>query len=419
MTNRVSGLNVLTYTEVAAAKPKEKDYSLGDGGGLLLYIKASGAKIWRFRYTHPLTKKRQTLTIGRFPNITLADARSIRNESSRMVSLGVDPIDERDKQMAMRLLEKSMTFEKVYQQWIVLKRSQKLREKSINDMVKRFRGHLLPLFGKMPVNEITPRVAISAFQKLIEREKLQMLKLCVFDLNSVMNYAVNSGLIEANPVIKIWAALPKPTVQNRPTMRPEELPELMEIVKNGGGEPFIKLLFEWQLLTMVRPSEASNARWSEIDFDTATWKIPPERMKGNREHIVPLSKQAMKILERLNECRRGDIIFYSAKYNNEALNASSVAAFLRRTEQLKGRIVPHGLRALASTTLNELGFSPDVIEAALAHKSGDVMRDTYNRSNYFEQRRIMMSHWGDLVDKAKNGEAIIMDGNRGLRAVGM
>lgn len=419
MTSRLTGINLLTYTEVAAIKPKEKDYSVSDGGGLLLYIKKSGSKTWRYRYTHPITKKRQTLTIGKFPNITLADAREIRSESSRMVSLGVDPIDEREKQLATQMLERDMTFEVVYQQWLEWKKSQNLRPATIQNINGRFTTHLKPLFGKIPISEITPRMAISAFQKLIAQKKLQMLKGCVFDLNSVMNYAVNSGLLQANPVIKIWAAMPKPTVVNQVSMRPEELPYFMSAVDSGGCELLTKLLIEWQLLTMVRPSEACGTRWSEINIDNAVWRIPAERMKGKREHIVPLSKQALEILDGAGRFRRGDYVFYSTRRVSHPISHSALCAFMYRDKNLKGRIVPHGLRALASTTLNELGFSPDVIEAALSHKSGDVMRDTYNRSNYFEQRKIMMAHWGELVEKAKNGEAIIMDGNRGLRAIGM
>lgn len=286
-------------------------------------------------------------------------------------------------------------------------------------MNRRFSGQLKPLFGKIPISEINPRMAISAFQKLISQGKLQMLRGCVFDLNSVMNFAVNSGLIPSNPIIKIWSALPKPIANHMPTMRPEELPELMATLESSNCDIFTKLLIEWQLLTMVRPSEACGTRWSEIDIENALWRIPAKRMKCKREHIIPLSKQALRILESVGQFKRGDFVFYSSRKANSSVSHSALCAFMYRNENLKGRLVPHGLRALASTTLNELGFSPDVIEAALSHKSGDVMRDAYNRSNYFEQRKILMANWGDLVEKAKNGDAIIMDGNRGLRVIGL
>ena len=419
MAKRMTGINLLTYTEVSAAKSKNKDFSLSDGGGLLLYIKSSGSKTWRYRYCHPITKKRQTLTIGKFPKITLADAREIRNEAARMVELGVDPIEERNKKNATLLYERELTFEAVYNKWFELKKTQKLSKHTYYGMWKRYLRHLKPLFGKIPIKEITPRIAISAFQKLVTEGKHATLRLCVIELNGAMNYAVNSGLLEANPLIKIVLALPKPTSKNYPALRPEELPELMSIVKSCNAELSTKLVFEWQLLTMTRPNEAAGTRWDEIDIENKIWKIPAERMKGRKEHVVPLSRQALEILKIIMPFRRGVYVFYSSRNKDRPITTNTVGSFMFRCKELRGRMVSHGTRALASTTLNELGFSPDVIEAALAHKSGDIIRDTYNRSNYFEQRKIMMSHWGDLVEKAKNGEAIIMDGNRGVRAVGM
>ena len=214
-----------------------------------------------------------------------------------------------------------------------------------------------------------------------------------------MIYAVNTGLINANPASGIGMAFEKPKKQNMPTLRPEELPKLMRSLVMSNLSVPTRCLIEWQLLTLVRPSEASGARWAEIDLNAKLWTIPAERMKAKREHIVPLSLQAIEILEIMKPISaHRKFIFPSRNDHNEPMNSQTANAALKRIGYA-GKLVAHGLRSIASTAMNEEGFNPDVIEAALSHNDKNEVRRAYNRSTYLEQRKQLAVWWGDFVSK--------------------
>lgn len=201
-----------------------------------------------------------------------------------------------------------------------------------------------------------------------------------------MIYAVNTGLIDANPASGIGMAFEKPKKQNMPTLRPEELPMLMRSLVMSNLSVPTRCLIEWQLLTLVRPSEASGARWAELDLDAKLWTIPAERMKAKREHIVPLSPQALEILDvmKLISAHR-EHVFPSRNDPKQPMNSQTANAALKRIG-FGGRLVAHGLRSIASTALNEAGFNADVIEAALANSDKNEVRRASNSSAYIEQR---------------------------------
>jgi len=212
-----------------------------------------------------------------------------------------------------------------------------------------------------------------------------------------MIYAVNIGLIDANPASGIGKAFEKPKKQNMPTLRPEELPKLMRSLVMSNLSVPTRCLIEWQLLTLVRPSEASGARWAEIDIEAKLWTIPAERMKAKREHIVPLSSQALDILSIMKPISaHREYIFPSRNDPKQPMNSQTANAALKRIGY-SGKLVAHGLRSIASTTLNETGFSPDIIEAALAHSDKNEVRRAYNHSTYLAQRTELMNLWGKMV----------------------
>lgn len=209
-----------------------------------------------------------------------------------------------------------------------------------------------------------------------------------------MIYAVNTGLIDANPVSGVGMAFERPKKQNMTTLRPEELPKLMRSLVMSNLSVPTRCLIEWQLLTLVRPSEASGTRWEEIDLDAELWTIPAERMKAKREHIVPLSPQALEILEVMKPIStHREHVFPSMNDPKKPMNSQTANAALKRIGY-GGKLVAHGLRSIASTALNEQGFNPDVIEAALAHSDKNEVRKAYNRSTYLNQRRDLMAWWG-------------------------
>lgn len=201
-----------------------------------------------------------------------------------------------------------------------------------------------------------------------------------------------------------------------PSIRPDQLPQLMQTMRMASISLSTRCLFMWQLLTITRPAEAAEARWDEIDFDVNEWKIPAARMKMNRDHTVPLSNEALSILEIMKSLSGGrEFIFPSRIKPTQPMNSQTVNAALKRAG-LGGVLVSHGLRSIASTALNEEGFLPDAIEAALAHVDKNEVRRAYNRSDYLEQRRPMMQWWADFVSKADSG-GIVENGKRELKLV--
>ncbi len=224
-------------------------------------------------------------------------------------------------------------------------------------------------------------------------------------------------MIDAVPSVNIGKAFEKPQKKNMPSIRPDQLPQRMQTIRMASISLSTRCLFMWQLLTITRPAEAAEARWDEIDFDASEWKIPAARMKMNRDHTVPLPDGAIAILEMMKSLSGGrEFIFPSRIKPTQPMNSQTVNAALKRAG-LGGVLVSHGLRSIASTALNEQGFPPDVIEAALAHIDKNEVRRAYNRSDYLEQRRPMMQWWADFVSKADSG-SIVESGKTGLKLVG-
>jgi len=232
-----------------------------------------------------------------------------------------------------------------------------------------------------------------------------------------MVYAANTGIVHSNPLAGIGKAFNAPKVQNMLTLKPEELPELMYKIQHSNTKLVTRCLIEWQLHTMVRPGEAAAARWDEIDETKQVWTIPAERMKKNKPHVVPLSEQTLKLLDILKPVTSNrEYIFPSDHNPRKPANSQSANRALSRMG-FKGRLVSHGMRALASTTLNEQGFDPDVIEAALAHVDKDAIRGAYNRAEYIKRRLPMMQWWSEQIARSVAGTPIDGRGTRTLRAV--
>ena len=262
---------------------------------------------------------------------------------------------------------------------------------------------VFPTIGAIPVQEIKARTIVEALEPIKSRGALETVRRLVQRINEIMIYAVNTGLIDANPASGVGMAFEKPKKQNMPTLRPEELPKLMRSLVMSNLSVPTRCLIEWQLLTLVRPSEASGARWAEIDLDEKIWIIPAERMKAKREHAVPLSSQALKILEVMKPISaHREHVFPSRNDPKQAMNSQTANAALKRIGY-GGKLVAHGLRSIASTAMNEAGFNADVIEAALAHSDKNEVRRAYNRSTYFLKRKELMEWWGSNVSVNNNG----------------
>ena len=390
----------LTNNEILKAKPREKDFTLHDGDGLFLLVKTTGKKLWRFRYQRPNSGSRTNLSLGSYPALTLATARQIRDQHLTTLAQGMDPQQQQELASEQRQIELDSIFSTVAANWFQIK-SRSVTEDYAKDIWRSLDKDVFPAIGSIPVQEIKARTIVEALEPIKARGALETVRRLVQRVNEIMIYAVNTGLIDANPASGVGMAFEKPIKQNMPTLRPEELPRLMRSLVMSNLSVATRCLIEWQLLTLVRPSEASGARWAEIDLDAKLWTIPAERMKAKREHIVPLSPQALEILEVMKPISAHRThVFPSRNDPKQPMNSQTANAALKRIGY-GGKLVAHGLRSIASTAMNEAGLNSDVIEAALAHIEKNEVRRAYNRSTYLEKRKKLMSWWGNFIVNSK------------------
>ena len=268
----------------------------------------------------------------------------------------------------------------------------------------------------MPISKLSAQLTIETLRPLEAANKLDMLGRLCQRINEVMDYAVNTGRMPINHLHSIAKAFDTVKHANMPTVAPEQLPMLLATVNDARLKLITKCLFEWQLHTMARPSEAAGAMWNEIDFDNRVWNIPAERMKKRKPQAIPLTPQVLALLEYLKPISgHRDFIFPSDNNPRTHLSRETLGAALRRMG-LQGKQTAHGLRALASTTLNAQGFDSDLIEAALAHVDKNQVRAAYNRTDYLERRRTMMCWWSDHIEAASKGDYSVT-GSQHLKVV--
>ncbi len=389
----------LSNTEISAAKATVKQYSLADGEGLYLRIATSGTKTWLFNYYRPHTKKRANLSFGNYPSVTLADARSMRTNARSLLAKGIDPQTSKAQNDRSKKDEALTTLEAVAAAWLEVKRH-RVSSDHARDIWRSLELHIFGSIGNLPISAVTAPIAIETLKPLAAKGSLEQVKRVCQRLNEVMVWATNTGVVQHNPLAGIAVAFKLPEKQNQPTLQPSELPLLLSAIQNASIKLTTRSLILWQLHTMTRPSETAGARWDEIDLEQSLWCIPQERMKKRREHIVPLTSQALRILERMRLISgRSDFIFPSDRTNKKSYNPQSANMALKRMG-FHGKLVSHGLRALASTTLNEAGFDGDIIEAALAHVDSNSVRAAYNRAQYIERRKVMMEWWSQRIETA-------------------
>ncbi|MBB1297311.1 integrase domain-containing protein [Pseudoalteromonas sp. SR41-7] len=406
----------LTDTALKKAKTEDKDLILSDGNGLQVKVRKSGSKLWNFNYYHPITKKRINMGLGKYPDISIVNARKLAQEARELVALGTDPKEHRDETLAFKRAQEELTLNKVALEWFEVKK-QSLTKDYGEDIWRSLNKHILSVIGKYPIGKINAPQVIKILKPIEAKGTLETVKrLCLY-LRKIMIHAVNSGYINANPLAGISEVFKKPQKQNMPSLKPEELPELMQTLAIASIKRVTRFLIEWQLHTLTRPGEAAGTRWDEIDFGNKLWTIPPERMKKRREHVIPLSKQALELLEAIKPISgHREFVFPSDRNPRNHINNETANMALKRMG-FEGRLVSHGLRSLGSTTLNEHEFNPDVIEAALAHVDKNQVRSAYNRAEYIEKRRELMNWWSDHISKASQG-TLSVTGHKHLLKVG-
>ena len=396
----------LTNTQIDKAKPRDKVYNLFDGGGLILRIKPNGSKLWLFDYRRPYTRKRTSLSFGAYPATTLANARQKRDEAKALLAQDIDPKDHKDETSRKNEAAFGNTLEQVAGQWFEVKKSE-ISEGHAVDTWRSLELHIFPSLGKVPLHKITAPKTIATLRPIAAKGSLETVKRLCQRLNEVMVYSVNTGLIDTNPLAGIASAFQAPSKQNLPTLKPEQLPALMKALSTASIKLTTRCLIEWQLHTMVRPSEAAGTRWEEIDTNQVLWNIPAERMKRKKPHAVPLSPQCLQLLETMKPIsENSEFVFPSDRSLRKSTHPQTANMALKRMG-FGGQLVAHGMRALASTTLNEQGFDPDVIEAALAHIGDNQVRNAYNRAEYIQRRAQVMNWWSNHIVEAATGNMSI------------
>ncbi|PCI64944.1 MAG: integrase [Kangiella sp.] len=385
----------LNNTQIKQAKVRLKEYNLMDGGGLALRIKPNGSKIWLFNYYHPYTKKRSNLGLGSYPDVSLMLAREIKEEYRTLLAQKIDPKAYRDENEQLQKLAHSNTLKHIASLWYETKKDQVSK-----NTLRSLEIHVYSRLGETPIHKINAKDTIEVINSVAKKGSLETVKRVCQRLNKIMIYAVNTGLIDANPLAGISNAFSPVKNNHYPTIKPEHLPKLMKTINRASIKVTTRNLIEFQLHTMVRSGEAAGAQWSEVDFENKLWVIPGERMKKNRPHSVPLTEQSLSFLEEMKPISfHKKYIFLADRNPNMSANPSTVNMALKRMGY-GGILVAHGFRSIASTALNEQGFDPDVIESALAHEQGDKVRAAYNRSNYIERRKPLMVWWSDFIQRA-------------------
>ncbi|MDO3816597.1 integrase domain-containing protein [Salmonella enterica] len=388
----------LSATEVHKAKPAVKAYYLFDGRGLCLQIKPNGNKYWRCRYTRPATGKATEVSLGQYPDVSLADARKEHQKYLALLAKGIDPRElVREAEKQVRLADESR-FRVVAEKWYAIKKGN-VTEKHAAQIWSSLEKNVFPAIGDIPVMHLKAPDLIAALKTIEARGALETLRRIVQRVNEVMDFAVNSGLMEINPLYRVSRMFGTPNMAHMPTIRPEKLPELVRRIETTNLGPLTRYLIWWQLLTLVRPVEAAGAKWSEIDTEKKLWTVPLERMKKRREHQVPLSPEMLWVLEKLKPMTGHTPFLFPGRVKNDKPMSSQTVNMALRRMGYQGELVSHGFRAIGSTAMNEAGFLPDAIEAVLSHVDDNKIRAAYNRSTYLEQRVELMGWWSRKISE--------------------
>ena len=393
----------LNSTKIDKAKPQEKEFTLSDGKGLYLLVKPNGAKLWRFNYYKPFTqpKKRALIGVGKYPDISLQQARAIREEYLSLLAQNIDPAIYRQQQEQEKQNELNNTYEAVAWAWLEYRKTKKnFSDNYQKDVISLINRCLLPHFGHLPISQITAPMALKAFKQYQDEGHLEKLKRTIQKHNEIMTYALHRDLISFNPTTNIAKEFDSPTVEHFKTLKPEDLSEFMFTLQNAQIHLQTRYLILWQLLTMTRPNEAATAKWADIDEKNRIWTIPAEQMKRGIEHRITLSRQALALLGQIKKLSGGKThLFPSVKNPQSHVNTQTANAAIKRMGYA-GKLVAHGLRSIASTYLNDQGFNSDLIEVALSHLNSDRIKTAYDRGEKLEQRFKLLQAWADFVEQS-------------------
>ena len=410
---------IKTDVTVRNIKPTDATLRLSDGDGLYLLIKPNGAKWWRLDYS--IGGKRKTLSVGVYPDTGLKVARGKADEARQLVAAGTDPSDIRkaNKAQQAKALEADRriadglpavdSFEEVGREWFA-KFSAEWAPSHADKIIRRLERDIFPWIGKRPIASINPPELLSVLRRIEERGAVETAHRAHQNCGQIFRYAIATGRAERDPSPDLRGALPAVKQTHHAAITdPKAIGELLRAIDGYQGYFVTKCALRLAPLVFVRPGELRKAEWVEIDLDKGEWNIPAARMKMREPHLVPLSTQAVEILQELHALTSdGRYVFPGARTNGRPMSDNAVLAALRRMGFAKDEMSGHGFRAMARTILDEvLQVRPDYIEHQLAHAVRDPNGRAYNRTAHLIERRKMMQQWADYLDSIANGAKVI------------
>jgi integrase len=388
----------LALFSIQSAKPREKPYLLTDGNGLHLLVNPSGSKLWRLRYR--FGGRQNFLGLGSFPEVSLATARARRDDARRLIAAGTDPSEHRKAEKNAASVAAQNTFGAIAGEVLEKLEAENATESTLSKNRWLLQDLAKPIANR-PITEITAADLLALLKTVEKTGRRETARRLRGTIGSVFRYAIMTSRATNDPTYALRGALLKPNSKHRAAITDERsLGALMCGIDDYDGWPTIRAALHFLALTMTRPGEVRLMCRSEVNFLKATWRIPAERMKMRRPHDVPLSKQALALLQDIWPLSEStQLVFPSIRSAIKPLSEGAMISALRRMGYSKEEMSPHGFRSSASTILNERGFNPDVIEAALAHQHENEVRRAYNRASYWPERVKMLQDWADLLDE--------------------
>ncbi|MGB9153201.1 MAG: integrase arm-type DNA-binding domain-containing protein [Alphaproteobacteria bacterium] len=388
----------LTDIAIHRVKPRSKPFKMFDSGGLFLLVTPKGGKWWRFKYRY--AGKEKLLSLGIYPEITLKEARGRRDEERKKLAHKIDPSINRKAAKQNWIDSQADTFEAVAREWLV-SRSDIWTPSNMTKTTRRLEIDAFPWFGKRPIAEITAPELLAALRRTEARGAVGTAHRALQNFGQVFRYAIATGRATRDVSADLRGAL-RPVKEGHfaAMTDPKDIGPLLRAMYEYQGSAVTRAALRLAPLVFVRPGELRQAEWKEIDFEKAEWRIPAERMKMKQPHIVPLSRQALEILNELHpQTGRGRFLFPSPLTNLRAMSDNAILTAMRRMGIGKDEMSGHGFRAMARTVLDEvLNIRPDYIEHQLAHAVRDPNGRAYNRTAHLPERRKMMQQWADYLD---------------------
>lgn len=396
---------MLTDTAVRTAKPGKKPVRLFDGGGMYLEISPSGGKWWRLKYRHLGKEKR--LSLGVYPDVSLKAARERRDESRKLLTDGIDPSENRKAIRSTNVERAGNSFEVIAREWFE-KHSPNWATNHADRILRRLEKNVFPWLGGRPIADIKAPELLTTMRRMENRDVLETAHRTLGTCGQVFRYAVVTGRAERDPTGDLRGALPPVKGQHFAAVtEPKQVGQLLRALDSYQGSIIVQCALRLAPLIFVRPGELRTAQWDDIDLDAAEWRYKVN--KTETEHIVPLAKQAVKILQSIQTVTgKGDYVFPSARSRKRPMSDNAILAAMRRMGIAKEEMSGHGFRAMARTIMDEvLGIRPDLIEHQLAHAVRDPNGRAYNRTAHLPERRKMMQRWADYLDKLKAGAEVL------------